>query len=267
MKKIITRIFLGLLSVVIIGVSALCAYLFSPEKKVETIRPTVTDSKGNVYLAVFGEAGETYAAVTDADGNIWAAEIDKNGNIGGNVASLNDKFTLDEIPKNYDGPQIDETVQGNDYKGQVVTPGTSSQTGTTDVSGGVTKPSEENTTAPSTSQSAVQSTAQPSAGTTAPAQKPTNAPTQTPSQAPPAAPAKTEATQANKLEVEIMDFSHETEHVIYLAGGCFWGLEQLMQSIPGVIDAESFATNKLHMSEENYAALQAQAELFLSQIL
>ena len=32
-------------------------------------------------------------------------------------------------------------------------------------------------------------------------------------------------------------------------------------------DAESFATNKLHLSEENHAAVQAQAELFLSQIL
>lgn len=40
-----------------------------------------------------------------------------------------------------------------------------------------------------------------------------------------------------------MDFSKETEHVIYLAGGCFWGLEQLMQSIPGVIDAQSGYAN------------------------
>ena len=32
-------------------------------------------------------------------------------------------------------------------------------------------------------------------------------------------------------------------------------------------DAESFATNKLQLSEENHAALQEQAELFLSQIL
>ena len=24
---------------------------------------------------------------------------------------------------------------------------------------------------------------------------------------------------------------------IYLAGGCFWGMEKLMQSIPGVIEA------------------------------
>lgn len=33
-------------------------------------------------------------------------------------------------------------------------------------------------------------------------------------------------------EVTIMDFSQEKENVIYLAGGCFWGLEKLMQSIP-----------------------------------
>lgn len=29
-----------------------------------------------------------------------------------------------------------------------------------------------------------------------------------------------------------------SENVIYLAGGCFWGMEQLMQSIPGVIDGQ-----------------------------
>ena len=56
-------------------------------------------------------------------------------------------------------------------------------------------------------------------------------------------PTETEAVQTNTLEVETMDFSHETENVIYLAGGCFWGLEQLMQSIPGVIDAESGYAN------------------------
>ena len=37
-------------------------------------------------------------------------------------------------------------------------------------------------------------------------------------------------------EITSMD---TTDNVIYLAGGCFWGMEQLMQSIPGVIDAES----------------------------
>jgi peptide methionine sulfoxide reductase msrA/msrB len=32
-------------------------------------------------------------------------------------------------------------------------------------------------------------------------------------------------------------------HVIYLAGGCFWGLEKLMQSIPGVVDVVSGYAN------------------------
>ena len=68
-------------------------------------------------------------------------------------------------------------------------------------------------------------------------------------------PTETEATQANTLEVEIMDFSHETEHVIYLAGGCFWGLEQLMQSIPGVIDAQSGYANGTGEADANYSAV------------
>ena len=29
-------------------------------------------------------------------------------------------------------------------------------------------------------------------------------------------------------EVTIMDFSQEKENVIYLAGGCFWGMEKVM---------------------------------------
>ena len=31
--------------------------------------------------------------------------------------------------------------------------------------------------------------------------------------------------------------------VIYLAGGCFWGLEKLMESLPGVTDAVSGYAN------------------------
>jgi peptide methionine sulfoxide reductase msrA/msrB len=49
-----------------------------------------------------------------------------------------------------------------------------------------------------------------------------------------------------------MDFSNESEHVIYLAGGCFWGLEQLMQSIPGVIDAQSGYANGSGEEDANY---------------
>lgn len=43
--------------------------------------------------------------------------------------------------------------------------------------------------------------------------------------------------------------------LIYLAGGCFWGLEHLMQSIPGVIDAESGYANGSSKKEANYQAV------------
>ena len=42
------------------------------------------------------------------------------------------------------------------------------------------------------------------------------------------------------------------ENVIYLAGGCFWGMEQLMQSIPGVIDAESGYANGTCETDADY---------------
>lgn len=51
---------------------------------------------------------------------------------------------------------------------------------------------------------------------------------------------------------EIMDFSHEPENVIYLAGGCFWGIEHLMQAIPGVIDAQSGYANGTGENDANY---------------
>ncbi|MBQ6720467.1 MAG: peptide-methionine (S)-S-oxide reductase MsrA, partial [Oscillospiraceae bacterium] len=70
-------------------------------------------------------------------------------------------------------------------------------------------------------------------------------------------PTEADITRTNELEVEIMDFSHETEHVIYLAGGCFWGLEQLMQSIPGVIDAQSGYANGTGEADANYSAVCA----------
>lgn len=39
---------------------------------------------------------------------------------------------------------------------------------------------------------------------------------------------------------------------IYLAGGCFWGMEQLMQSIPGVKDAVSGYANGSSAADANY---------------
>lgn len=42
------------------------------------------------------------------------------------------------------------------------------------------------------------------------------------------------------------------ENVIYLAGGCFWGMEYLMQSIPGVLDAESGYANGSCEADASY---------------
>jgi len=59
----------------------------------------------------------------------------------------------------------------------------------------------------------------------------------------------------NNQEKIIMDFSNEPENVIYLAGGCFWGIEHLMQSIPGVIDAESGYANGNRAEDANYQTI------------
>jgi peptide methionine sulfoxide reductase msrA/msrB len=44
---------------------------------------------------------------------------------------------------------------------------------------------------------------------------------------------------------------------IYLAGGCFWGLEKLMQSVPGVIDAASGYANGKEGADPSYKAVCA----------
>ena len=73
-----------------------------------------------------------------------------------------------------------------------------------------------------------------------------------------AATQKTEAEET-RTSGHVLDVSDEesmymetTEHVIYLAGGCFWGMEQLMQSIPGVIDAQSGYANGTCEADATY---------------
>ena len=49
--------------------------------------------------------------------------------------------------------------------------------------------------------------------------------------------------QPSPISGEARTHMDTAENVIYLVGGCFWGMEQLMQSIPGVLDAESGYAN------------------------
>ncbi len=66
-------------------------------------------------------------------------------------------------------------------------------------------------------------------------------------------PQKTERTgQSTGMSGEEGMYMDTTENVIYLAGGCFWGMEQLMQSIPGVIDAQSGYANGTCEEDANY---------------
>ena len=58
--------------------------------------------------------------------------------------------------------------------------------------------------------------------------------------------------QPSDMSGEGSMYMDTTENVIYLAGGCFWGMEQLMQSIPGVIDAESGYANGTCEADADY---------------
>ena len=44
----------------------------------------------------------------------------------------------------------------------------------------------------------------------------------------------------------------QKQNIIYLAGGCFWGMEKLMQSIPGVLDAVSGYANGTGEQDADY---------------
>ena len=60
------------------------------------------------------------------------------------------------------------------------------------------------------------------------------------------------AGQSPDMSGEEGMYMDTTENVIYLAGGCFWGMEQLMQSIPGVIDAQSGYANGTCEADATY---------------
>ena len=64
---------------------------------------------------------------------------------------------------------------------------------------------------------------------------------------------KTHSKEARMTVVKDPTYTKKAgEEVIYLAGGCFWGLEKYMEGIPGVIDAVSGYANGRTDDEVNY---------------
>ena len=67
--------------------------------------------------------------------------------------------------------------------------------------------------------------------------------------------------QPSDMSGEGSMYMNTTENVIYLAGGCFWGMEQLMQSIPGVIDARAATPTHLRGGRRLQDRLQGRDRL------
>lgn len=64
---------------------------------------------------------------------------------------------------------------------------------------------------------------------------------------------RSETRETTAMEERSMEKENTKE--IYLAGGCFWGLELLMQSLEGVIDAESGYANGRSAEEASYKTI------------
>lgn len=154
MKKIIRGIVLGVLGVVVIAASVAAYFLFFNNSKPDVSKQIVTDAKGNSYLAMVDEkSGETLVAVTDANGKIYAAVTDANGNVGNTVGSVDDVVKISDLPTNYTGPDINVSVNGSDYRGDVDS--TTQPADSTTQSNASTSP---NNSSPSNSNSATEST-------------------------------------------------------------------------------------------------------------
>ncbi len=125
MKKILTRIFVGLLIVVAVVGGTAYFMLFhnpdDPEIITNTTQPTMVDSSGKSHLVVVDGNGTSYAVVTDADGNRYAAEY-SGSEIGSTVGQVNDQVALEDLPTTTTpGQQVVVTNNPSNYMGDVST--------------------------------------------------------------------------------------------------------------------------------------------------
>ena len=115
MKKILKRVFIGLLCIIVASIAGIWILLSSGGKDIED--RIVTDAAGSTYR-VHVEKDTTYAIVTDADGKIWGADFDGD-TVGSTRVPLDDKYSLDDVPTQFTGEHVDQTADINDYMGDV----------------------------------------------------------------------------------------------------------------------------------------------------
>lgn len=144
MKRILSRIFVGLLVVtVVVGGTAAYMLFHNPDDPLAatvTTQPTMVDSAGKSHLVVVDGNGTSYAVVTDADGNRYAAEY-SGSEIGATVGQVNDQVPPEALPSDSSsGPQVVVTNNPDDYRGDVSTTAPAQTT-----TAPTTEPSTDNT--------------------------------------------------------------------------------------------------------------------------
>lgn len=118
-KRILASLSAAMLVVTVIAILSIAKPdLFGRTPK-QNDDPFFTDPAGTSYLAVELADGETYAATLDEDGKIYAAKILKDGSIGERVADISDLVDAQQLPKNYTGDPIEDSQNGDSYKGSV----------------------------------------------------------------------------------------------------------------------------------------------------
>lgn len=155
MKKIIRRVILCIVCIIVAAVAALAILLFGHGGE-KDVRVTITDPAGNTYVAVTDKTGNQNALVSDENGNVWKVEVNPDGSLS-DKKELDSEHNKDDVINNYTGPEINVTVNGNEYTGNV--------SEDTQVTEKPTKPSKTETT-----------TTKKDTSTTKPAKKPSKKP-------------------------------------------------------------------------------------------
>ncbi|MBQ5968675.1 MAG: hypothetical protein IJL52_00985 [Clostridia bacterium] len=174
-KRILATLSAAMLVVTVIAVLSIVRPGLFGKTPNQNGDPYITDPVGTSYLAVELADGETYAAALDTDGRVYAAKILEDGSIGERVADISDLVDVEKLPKNYTGDPIEDSQNGDVYKGSVAPSATAEATAAPTSAA----PTESNPTAAPTTAPAEDPTAVSKSEAAVSATVPTTAPTTT----------------------------------------------------------------------------------------